>query len=74
MSLSSHNNVSVGSEQDKEDEADAGRCFSRVYDWIPIYVASTGLLKAELQNQGGNWALQYLESHTRCYFLKGKIP
>ena len=68
MSLSSHSNLSVGSEEDKEDETDAGRCFSRVYDWISIYVASTGLLQTELQNQGRNWTLQYLESHTRCFF------
>ena len=44
MSLSSHSNLGVGSEEDKEDEADAGRCFSRVYDWISIYVSSTELL------------------------------
>ena len=74
MSLSSHNNLSVGSEEDKEDETDAGRCFSRVYDWISIYVSSTGLLQTELQNQGEELGIAISGKSCEVFFFQGKVP
>ena len=52
MSLSSHSNLSVGSEEDKEDETDAGRCFSRVYDWISICLVQ-GYCRLNCKTKGG---------------------
>ena len=74
MSHSSHSNLSVGSEEDKEDKADAGRCFSRVCDWTSIYVPSTGQLQTELQNQGGELVIAISGKSYEVFLLKGKIP
>ena len=75
MSLSSHNNLSVGSKKIKKTRQMWGRCFSRVYDWISIYVSSTRLLQTELQNQGGELAIAISgKSHEVFFFLKRRYP
>ena len=68
MSLSSHSNLSVGSEEDKEDEADAGGALVESTTGYPYTRLVQGYCRLNCKTKGRNWTLQYLESHTRCFF------
>ena len=69
MSLSSHNNLSVGSKKAKKTRQMWGRCCSRVYDWISIYVSSTRLLQTELQNQVGELVIAISGKSHEVFFF-----
>ena len=74
MSLSSHNNLSVGSKKIKKTRQMRGGALVESTTGYPFTCLVQGYCRLNCKTKGGNWTLQYLESQTRCFFLKGRYP
>ena len=74
MSLSSYNNLSVGSKKAKKTRQMWGGAVVESMTGYPYTCLVHGYCRLNCKTKGGNWSLQYLESHTRCFFLKRRYP